>query len=83
VNETAPYTTRTLSVAVCRTGDPIWSELTTTIAIVSEGAGEFVEVSQPARDTPKIAITPEEWPAIRDAVERMIGECRDDAKVAG
>jgi len=51
-------------------GEPIYSEMQTTIEIVTEGNGEFVEVSQNARaDLKKISIDPSEWPALRGRFE--------------
>ena len=42
-----------------------------------EAGGEYIVVSQdsiPGRGN--VAINPEEWPDIRDAIERMMKECR-------
>ncbi len=56
---------------------PIYSEEATTITIVDEAGGEYVEVSQAGRsDLGKIAINPEEWPELRDTIDRMIGMCK-------
>ena len=47
----------------------MFSEYATEIKIVDEAAGEFLEVSQTWRtDLGKIAINPEEWPTLRDAM---------------
>lgn len=71
------YEKRTVSVVVLPDGETIFSEQATTIRIEDEGAGEYVVVSQesmPGRGS--VAFNPEEWPAIRDAIDGMIAECR-------
>lgn len=71
------YETRTLSILVAPKDQPTFSEYATEIKIVDEAAGEFLEVSQTGRtDLGKIAINPEEWPTLRDAIDRMMKECR-------
>lgn len=53
--------------------------MATTVAICDEAAGEFVEVTQHGRvDIGKIQINPEEWPSLREAIDRMIKACRKD-----
>jgi len=52
--------------------DPIYSPAATTISIVDEGAGEFLELSQ---STGKIQIDPHEWPLLREAINTMIENC--------
>ena len=76
---TKPYETRTTALTVAPVGEPTFSEMATTVEICDEAAGEFVEVKQRARvDIGKIQIYPEEWPALRDAIDRMVAECRDE-----
>lgn len=70
------YRVRTTKLLVGPVGEPFYSEMCTEVYIESEGAGEFVIVEQHARvDLGKIAINPDEWPALRDAINQMIGEC--------
>ena len=53
--------------------EPIYSERATTVQIVDEAAGAYVEVEQSGRsDIGKIAIEDEEWPALRAAINRMV-----------
>jgi hypothetical protein len=74
------YETRTLSVIVVAKGKPIFSEMATRVEIVDEAGGEYVEVSQQGRvDLGKIAINPEEWPMLREVIDTMVSQCRDDA----
>lgn len=68
-----------MSLLVVPVGQPAYSEMATTVEIVDEAAGEFVEVVQHGRtDIGKIQISPEEWPPLREAVDRMIKECREE-----
>lgn len=74
----AAYETRVLSLIVLPAGAPTFSEMATTVTIIDEAAGEYVEVTQNGgRDClGKVAIEPGEWPSLRDTIDRMIGECR-------
>lgn len=70
--------TRITKITVVDEGKEIFDESATTIEIIDEAAGEHVEVHQ-CHDFPKdgtITICPNEWPAIRDAIEKMISQCR-------
>jgi len=69
------YVTRLTQLTVAPDGAGILSEQATIITIEDEGGGEFVTVSQPERDS-DIGIEPVEWPAIRDAIDRMIQEAK-------
>ena len=69
--------TRITSLIVLPEGEPIFSERATIVRIDDEAGGEYIVVSQdsiPGRGN--VAINPEEWPDIRDAIERMMKECR-------
>ena len=72
-----PTETRVTQVVVCPQGDPLYSDAATTVQITDEAGGEFVEVSQDAPGQGKILINPEEWPALRSAINRLIKQCRD------
>ena len=75
------FETRTTSLSVMPVGEPTFSEMTTHVEIQDEGAGEFVEVKQfgfSGKDT--IRIDKEEWPAIRSAIDAMVGDCRVEEK---
>ena len=72
--------TRTTQLTVMPKGEATYSELSTTITIEDEAAGEFVTVEQHGRtDLGKIAINPEEWPMLRAAINRMVKECRPES----
>ena len=66
---------RVTQLTVLPKGEPTFSEMATTVTLDSEGAGEFVVLEQTAPDMGKVAIDPSEWPALRDAIDRMIAEC--------
>jgi hypothetical protein len=72
------YETRTLKIAVCVKGEPIFHEGVTEIEIVDEAAGEFLKITQSDDDVEsgKIKIDPIEWPMLKAAIDRMIKECR-------
>lgn len=76
-----PYVQRTTKLTVLPSGDPIFSELATHIEIEDETSGEFLIVSQTNghvdRRPNSISINPEEWPAIRDAIESLLVELRE------
>ena len=55
----------------------IYSDLATEISIEDEGAGCFVKVVQCPDNTQTIQIDPEEWPTIKDAIERMVKIAKD------
>jgi hypothetical protein len=72
------YETRTIKVSVAPKGEPIFHNGVTSIEIVDEAAGEFLEVTQ-CNDSNegKISIEKSEWPTLRAAIDQMIKECRD------
>ena len=61
-------------------GEPIFSEMATTVEIVDEAGGEFLEVRQQCGKMTKadlmISINPEEWPMLRAAIDVMVAKCR-------
>jgi hypothetical protein len=55
-------------------GEQIFDDSVTEIEIVDEAAGEFLEISQ---DDVKLRFDAEEWPHVRDAIEKMFKLCRN------
>jgi hypothetical protein len=55
-------------------GEQIFDDSVTEIEIVDEAAGEFLEISQ---DDQKLRFDAEEWPHVRDAIEKMFKLCRN------
>lgn len=69
------YATRVTQVTVSPKDARVFDERSTAVAIEDEGAGEYVTIHQPGHDA-KIQIEAAEWPAIREAIDRMIQETR-------
>ncbi len=80
MNPNIEYTIRTTQLTVMPKGKPIFDERATVVEIEDDGGGEFVSLFQ-ARDSAetgsqKILLDPAEWPAVRQAVEQLLKECR-------
>lgn len=71
------YKTRTTQIMVHPADEPaILSEMVTMVSIEDEGGGEYVKAEQ--TNTGAILINPDEWPAIREAIDLMVSECRSE-----
>ena len=68
--------TRVTELIVIQDGDAIFNESATIIKIEDLAGGEFVRVRQPCETEPGISIDPTHWPAIRDAIDKLIQDCR-------
>lgn len=66
--------TRTTQLTVAPDGADLYDDRSTHIEIDDEGGGEFVKVVQPCGNA-DIRIDPNEWPAIRAAIDKMIKGC--------
>jgi hypothetical protein len=74
----ATMETRVTRLHVMPPGEPTFGEMATVVEIEDEAAGEFVVVRQ-SRDgsrSGEVRIDRSEWPEMRAAIDRMIGECR-------
>ena len=73
---------RVTQMTVVPRNEPSFSEMAFTVRIVDEAAGEFVQVqSLSGVPTPNtIAVDKDEWPALRDAIEYMVSQCKDYTK---
>ena len=73
-----PYKIRVTQLSIMPRDEPIFSEQCTTITILDEAAGEFLEVVQKSGSAEvkeeTIQITPEEWPQLKKAIEWMLTE---------
>jgi hypothetical protein len=73
------YETRITQVVVVPEGEPTCTELATTIQIEDESEWvEFLSLRQNLKPEAYLRIYPQEWPAIRNAIEDMIARCRRD-----
>jgi hypothetical protein len=68
------YIVITTQITIVPTGESINSAQATRVELSDEGAGAFVTVEQ---DNGAVRIDPEEWPALRDAIERMMVTVRE------
>ena len=70
------YRTITTQRRVIPSGKAMDDEGVTIIGVDDEGGGAFVTIRQEsAMDSDIIRIDPDEWPAVRAAVNRMVREC--------
>lgn len=68
------FATRPMKWSHCNEDGPL-SETATEIEIVDEGAGQFVTLYQDASTkNGLVAITPEEWPTLKIAIEASLAE---------
>lgn len=72
-----PTETRVTRLHVLPKDADLFSERAILVEIDDEAAGEFVVVRQQTdAGSEKIGINPEEWPALRSAINRMIRNCK-------
>lgn len=72
--------TRVLKVVVLPLNEPLFSKRATEIEITDAAGGEYVIIRQDdieGEERQKVAFDKLEWPAIRNAIDLMIGMCRD------
>ena len=75
-------TTRSVKWIVGPVDESVYSDELTSVEILDEGAGEFVQISQCDEDRAdeKIKISPEEWPELRNAIDQAIKMCKEMPK---
>ena len=75
------HTIRPTSWIVGPSDEPAHSLQMTTIRIEDEGGGEFLVLEQENDTGPvhRIAITSDEWPILRQAIEAAFKHCREDS----
>jgi len=71
---------RTTRIHLLPEGEAIFSEYGYSVSIDDEAAGEFVIIhtNDGGAQNGQIKINPEEWPALREAIDKMVSECRDE-----
>jgi hypothetical protein len=70
---------RTTQIHVMPEGEPLFSERAFAVEIADDAGGEYVIVSgDPVSQLERgqIAINPDEWPALRRAIDKMVRGCR-------
>ena len=70
------YETRFTKLHVIHEGETVATEYGFSVGINDDGAGEYVTVRGMVTGNP-IFISPGEWPALRAAIDKMIGDCRE------
>lgn len=82
MSEINVYVQRVTEITVLPAGLSPSSERATRIKIADEGGGEFVEVEQIHSSfvSGLTRIDPDEWPHIRDAIDKMIANCMTETK---
>lgn len=78
MTESTQYRVRITHLAVLPIGEPLFSEKCMSVSIEDESGGEFLAIEQhggPEQNAGKISIDPEEWPALRQAIEQLLAEC--------
>ena len=70
--------TRVTRLHIVPDGEPIFSEAAFSVEIDDEAGGEFVKLTslEESCKPGQVRIDPSDWPALRDAIERMIAECK-------
>ena len=70
------YVVRVTRLSVLPPKEPLFSEQCTHITIVDEAAGEYLEIEQQSGSVDvkaqTIMVTPEEWPALKQAIETLL-----------
>lgn len=71
------YITHPHSLMVRPEGEPIFSEMATTVRLDDESGGPYVVVEQTGHieRVGKISIDSKEWPPLREAIDNMIALC--------
>ena len=68
---------RTTQLTIAPEGLPIYSEQAFIVTIDDDAGGEFLlirsNIESLAAGT--ISVAPDEWPALREAIDRLIAEC--------
>lgn len=69
---------RITQITLAPEGEPIFSESAFVVQIEDDAGGEFLSIQ--CHDDQcvggQIRLDPQEWPALRDAIDRMVKECR-------
>lgn len=58
-------------------GGSLLDDVSTAVSMTDAGGGAYVTVTQVRDATHTLLIDPQEWPHIRDAVDRMLGWVED------
>ena len=72
-----PFIKITTAITVLPEGEPIFSEMATTIKIEDDAAGPFISIQQSSDnlDKGKVNFDEKEWPMVKEAVEELLKVC--------
>ena len=65
---------RITRITMVKEGEPLFSEYGYTIQIEDEAAGEYIKITD--HHEGEMSINPEEWPALRAAINKMVRLCK-------
>lgn len=70
---------RITQLTIAPEGEPIFSEKAFAVQIEDDAGGEFLSVHchDDQCKSGEIRIDPSEWPALREAINRMVKECKE------
>ena len=64
------------AITILPEGEPIFSEMATTVKIEDEAAGAFISIQQSDNlDKGKVNFDEKEWPMVKEAVEELLKVC--------
>lgn len=69
---------RIKTIVVAPAGSPMFDEAATEVHIDDEASGEFIALRNPG-EAGRVRFDPEDWPAIRRAINKLVKDCRDHA----
>lgn len=73
---------RVMKLMVAKPGESLFEQSVISVEIDDLAAGEFIVVKAPTEKTDgesNVGIDPEQWPALRSAIDFMVGQCRKDS----
>jgi len=72
-----PFIKITTAITVLPEGEPIFSEMATTVKIEDEAAGPFISIQQSSDNLykGKVNFDEKEWPIVKEAVEELLKVC--------
>jgi len=67
---------RVTQYTIAPEGEPIFHERAYTVTIDDQAAGEYVVIHSMDEDAGKLTVDPQDWPALREAIDTLIRECQ-------
>lgn len=70
------YETLVTRISIVPKGEALYHDRGWTVEIEDESSGEFLIVRSMSDREWTIRMDPEEWPALREAIDSMVARCR-------